>query len=141
LVQSGAITDISPADLSLTSANGQTLAAAAATATIHVDTWTQTIKSILWSETHKGKFYWDGHQVWVKSYVGYAGYHNCNNGYAAGGVLTNLICTAPAGPATGLDIKDKFLATGIAKGLPFSSTHWMNVHPNGNGTIPVTHSS
>jgi hypothetical protein len=138
--QAATATDLA-LDGQLQAADGLTMAAAAKTRKIRVQNWSQTAVGPwhLWTETHRGRFYYDGKHVWVKKRHGLAGFHECDINRAFGGTITNLKCYERKGPSSrAVDMIDKYKASATWRGSPIASTHQMIVHAMANGRIKTS---
>ena len=131
------------ADASLVGSNGETLAQAAATATIYYRTWSQRMESLLWgiawNETHKGLFYFNGSAVWIKSRYGWdtSGYHRCDYNSGFGFSISVISCWKTGDPAfsgSRMVNGDQFRVSALYKGFPISATHEMRacMYPSGS---------
>jgi hypothetical protein len=127
------------ADGTLRAANGQTLAEAAAAGTIKSRTWSQTqhstIGSIAWSEKHSGRWYYDSHYAWVRTWHGKTGNHVCDQNSGIGVDFTPIACQEDGDHGGAIDNIDRYKTSAIWQGLHISVSHCMLTHTNGNGTL------
>lgn len=121
--------------------DGPSLAEAAATSTIYSRTWSQTMRGLYyynWAEKHSGKYYYNGTYVWsTTQYLGYTGYHQCDQGYGFGYSITVTNCptygTQPQS-AGAIQQYDYFQVHVIANGIPIYASYNMhaNMYPSGS---------
>ncbi|GAA5226998.1 hypothetical protein [Paeniglutamicibacter antarcticus] len=124
------ISKVSPTELALKSADGTTLAQAAARGTIYYKTWSQVKRGLYyvnWKEQHSGRFYYNGSRVWsTTSTLGYKGKHICDQGY---GVLYDVKvtnCMTDVISSAKIQEWDYFRVHVVWKGIPLYVSH--NMH-------------
>jgi hypothetical protein len=68
---------LAKAQTAMSASDYASLAAAAATSTVHSKTYSQTIADAYDQVEQQGRFYYNGSRVWISTYDGYTGTHVC----------------------------------------------------------------
>ncbi len=133
------ISKVPPTDLALKSADGTTLAQAAARGTIYYKTWSQVKRGLYyvnWKEQHSGRFYYNGSRVWsTTSTLGYKGKHICDQGY---GVLYDVKvtnCMTDVISSAKIQEWDYFRVHVVWKGIPLYVSHNMHTTMTKSGGV------
>jgi hypothetical protein len=131
---------VTPDVARLKSADGTTLAAAAASGNLYSRTFSESMRGAYyynWVERHSGKVYWDGSHVWVtSSYRGAAGYHNCDQGSGIGYSIVVTNCADYNGVSTNYDQEwDYFQVHVVFKAVPIYRSYNMHVNAHVDGTL------
>jgi hypothetical protein len=109
-------------------------------APVYCKVWTEWMRGLYyvnWKEVHKGKFCYNGSDVWISKSMG--GWHKCDLGYGFGYDIVVKDCSenllyVDTVPGYGYQNWDRFRAHVAWKGIPLWATHEMhaNVYPSGN---------
>lgn len=122
----------------LKAANGMTVARAAATSTVMINSWWQEqhgLYYVNWKERHEGAWLYNGSIAWVSDAHGYTGgYHYCNRGYGIGYSVDNQYCDSRNQNTSRVDNVDAYQVHVIAKGIPLYSSHSMTYRTYANGS-------
>lgn len=129
------VADVAEASQSLTTAQYQTLVAAAAAGKVKSKQYSQAEYQVTDSETQYGVFYYDGSHAWVThTYRGYQGTHICRVDYATVYAVSNTGCSE-SGSTSQRDLQVKWQFNLVAKIVPISWEETYTIHVNSSGNI------